>query len=67
MKTWKREVALGLLAYCAGLGAYVAWTGSAAGMSVLELWLPGSYLFAAGAFGLDSWSKQVRPPQGPQG
>jgi hypothetical protein len=58
-KTWKREVALALLAYCAGLGGYVAATGSPSGLAVLQLWLPSSFLFAAGAFGMDAWSKQL--------
>lgn len=58
-KTWKREVALGLLAYCGALGVYVAATGSPSGLAVLQLWLPSSFLFAAGAFGLDALAKQL--------
>lgn len=58
-KTGKREVALGCLAYCAGLGGYVAVSGSPSGLAVLQLWLPASFLLAGGAFGLDAWSKQL--------
>jgi hypothetical protein len=58
-KTGKREVALGCLCYCAGLGGYVAASGSQSGLAVLQLWLPASFLLAGGAFGLDAWSKQL--------
>lgn len=58
-KTGKREVALGCLCYCAGLGGYVAATGSPSGLAVLQLWLPAAFLFAGGAFGLDALAKQM--------
>lgn len=58
-KTYKREVSLALLAYCAGLGVYVAATGSPSGLAVLQLFIPSSFIFSAGAFGLDAWSKQL--------
>lgn len=58
-KTGKREVALGCLCYCAGLGGYVAASGSPSGLAVLQIWLPAAFLFAGGAFGLDAWSKQL--------
>lgn len=58
-KTGKREVALGCLCYCAGLGGYVAASGSPSGLAVLQIWLPASFIFAGGAWGLDAWAKQL--------
>lgn len=58
-KTGKREVAFSCLLFCAGLSGYVAATGSPSGLSVLQLWIPSTFLFAAGAFGLDALAKQL--------
>jgi uncharacterized RDD family membrane protein YckC len=60
-KTYKREVAIGCLLYCAWLGvAAVIWD-SAPALAAMNVFVPSSFLFAAGAFGIDSYMKQRSP------
>jgi len=57
IKTYKREVSIGLLL---GLG-YVVWTGD---VSMVEVLVWPVFTFAAAAFGLDSYAKQVQTRSG---
>jgi len=58
-KTMKREVAAAALAYCAGMGfAAVAW-GSEQALEVLRLFVVPSFAYAAAAFGVDEYSKNL--------
>jgi hypothetical protein len=57
-KTYKREVAIGCLLYCAGLGLAAVFWESEAAISTVNVFVPASFLFAAGAFGIDSYMKQ---------
>jgi hypothetical protein len=59
-KTFKREVATALLAFCAGVAGWHVYSGSEAAFRVLELFIAPTFLFAAGAFGLDAAAKQLR-------
>jgi hypothetical protein len=62
-KTYKREVAVGCLVYCGFLGvAAVGWESEAA-LSAIAVFVPSSFLFAAGAFGIDSYMKQRPEPR----
>lgn len=57
IKTYKREVAVGLLL---GL-SYVVWTGD---IGMVEVLVWPVFTFAAAAFGLDSYAKQVQTRSG---
>ena len=58
-KTMKREVATAALLYCAGMGfAAVAW-GSEQALEVLKLFVVPSFAFAAAAFGVDEYAKNI--------
>lgn len=62
-KTYKREVAVACLAYCGLLGvAAVGWDSEPA-LAALNVFVPSSFLFAAGAFGIDSFMKQRPDPR----
>ena len=55
----KREMAAAALAYCAGMGfAAIAW-GSEQALEVLRLFVVPSFSFAAAAFGVDEYSKNL--------
>ena len=58
VKTYKREVAVCCLLYSAGLGVSAVLWESEAALSALAVFAPSSFLFAAGAFGIDSYMKQ---------
>jgi len=58
VKTYKREVSMALLAYVMALGVASVW--SAGAFEVLKLFIPPVFLFAAGAFGMDAYAKQVK-------
>ena len=70
IKTWKREVAVGLLG-CLVLMATNALVGDFAGyaatntIEVLKILAMPFVLFAMGAYGMDAYAKQVNP-QPPQ-
>lgn len=57
-KTYKREVAVCCLLYCAWLGISAVTMESEAALAALAVFVPSSFLFAAGAFGIDSYMKQ---------
>lgn len=58
-KTLKREVASAGLIYCAGMGvAAVVW-GSEQALEVLRLCVVPSFAFAAAAFGVDEYAKNI--------
>lgn len=57
-KTYKREVATACLGYCGILGVLAVLRESEAALSALSVLVPPSFLFAAGAFGIDSYFKQ---------
>ncbi len=52
-KTWKRELAALLLIFT----CYIALYGS---LEVLKVMAPLTFLFAGGAFGIDSFAKQIQ-------
>jgi hypothetical protein len=58
-KTMKREVATAALLYCAGMGvAAVVWQAEQA-LEVLRLFVVPSFAFAAAAFGVDEYAKNI--------
>lgn len=58
-KTLKREVAAAALAYCAGMGLVAVVLGSEQALEVLRLFVVPSFAFAAAAFGVDEYSKNL--------
>lgn len=59
LKTFKREVAVALLSFCASVALWHVCTGSEPAFRVLEVFVAPSFLFSAGAFGLDAAAKQL--------
>lgn len=44
--------------YCAGMGAYGAYFDSDSAIKIVDIFIYPSFIFAFGAFGIDSASKQ---------
>jgi len=59
MKTGKRETAWAMLGYVAGLGVAAVWMESAQAMQLVELFVVPVIVFAAGALGVDEYSKNI--------
>lgn len=66
MKTWKREVAGGMLATVFGMALHAHFNPESIEMRLplLTLMFIPTLAFAAGAFGVDAWFKQ-KPRGGP--
>ncbi|UWR30965.1 hypothetical protein K3758_05400 [Sulfitobacter sp. W002] len=60
-KTYKRELATALLAFVCGLAVAAVGGPSVPAMEALRIMIAPVFLFAAGAFGLDEMSKNMRP------
>lgn len=59
MKTGKRETAWAMLGYVAGLGVAAVWLESVQAMQLVELFVVPVIVFAAGALGVDEYSKNI--------
>lgn len=60
-KTMKRETASLMLTYLGGMFIWGVFDPSARGIA--EFLMPPVFLFAAGAFGMDAYSKQIMEDQ----
>jgi len=58
-KTGKRETAWAMLGYVAGLGVAAVWLESVQAMQLVELFVVPVIVFAAGALGVDEYSKNI--------
>ncbi len=58
-KTYKRETAFGLLCYLCGL--FVWGVDNEAARQIAEFLTLPVFTFAAGAYGLDAYAKQIQP------
>lgn len=59
-KTYKRELSTALLAFVCWLAIAAVWGPSEPAMEALRIMIAPVFLFAAGAFGLDEMSKNMR-------
>lgn len=57
-KTYKREIAGVMLAYCAAMGLLYTM-GNDRALQVIDLFFYPSLAFAAGAFGFDEYAKNI--------